>query len=80
MSHPAYRFTHPNDFKKGVNHVADVTIRAPLLVLPAYYFPQWPKANATLSDMLGKGIIGAKSDFPKVLDELAAEFEKIPQA
>jgi len=62
------------------NHVADVTIRAPLLVLPAYYFPQWPKANATLSDMLGKGIIGAKSDFPKVLDELAAEFEKIPQA
>ena len=56
-----------------------VTNDAPKPVLPAYYFAQWPQANATLSELLGKYMAGERSAALTVLDELSRALHRIPQ-
>ena len=62
------------------NKLMRVTNDAPKAILPAYYFPQWPQANSTLSDILGRYMTGEKGAAPKILEELAAALEKVPQS
>lgn len=61
------------------NKLVKVTIDAPKIVLPAYYFPQWPQAHSTLSDALGKYMAGDKGDAAKIFEETAIALQKIPQ-
>jgi ABC-type glycerol-3-phosphate transport system substrate-binding protein len=50
--------------------VKSVTIGAPKLVLPAYYFAKWPEAHSTLSDGLGRVMTGRREDIPRILAEV----------
>lgn len=59
--------------------VTNVTIDAPRLVLPSYYFAQWPQAHSTLSDGLNGLVTGDREDIPSKLQELAQVLEEIPE-
>jgi ABC-type glycerol-3-phosphate transport system substrate-binding protein len=61
------------------NKLAAVTIEAPKLVLPAYYFPQWPQAHATLSDALSRYITGEKAAAGQIFEETARALQHLPQ-
>ena len=68
------------DTDETFNRLVQVTgIGAPKVVLPAYYFPQWPQAHSTLSDALGKVITSRPEDWPRIFEETAAQLEKIPK-
>ncbi len=38
-------------------------------VTPCYFFKQWPRVNATLSDVVTKALVGKREDIGKVLEE-----------
>ena len=44
-------------------------IDVPHSVVPGYYVKQWPKINATISDVVTKALSGKREDIGKVLDE-----------
>jgi maltose-binding protein MalE len=57
--------------------VKAAVLDVPHAVIPVYYFKQWPRINATLSDIVSKALTGRREDIPAVLDEGARKLTGI---
>ncbi|MBW2122623.1 MAG: hypothetical protein JRH07_12390 [Deltaproteobacteria bacterium] len=52
-------------------------INVDYVMTPCYFFKQWPRVNATLSDVVTKALVGKRSDIGKVLNDGAKKITSI---
>ena len=57
--------------------VKTILIDAPYIIVPAYYFKQWPEVHATFSDVATKALTGKREDIGKVLTEGGQKLSEI---
>ena len=55
---------------------AKATFESPVLVLPAHYYPKWPKIHSIFTDYCIKAMMGKRDDIRKVMEQCSEEIIK----